>query len=186
VTVESTPGYFLRTERLGFRWWSNEDLPLALRLWGDIRVTRLIGGPFRETQIQERLAREIATMSAQRVQFWPVFLLADDAFVGCCGFRPHKSEERTYELGYAFLPSYWDKGLAMESARAVLSYAFDALGAWGLFAGHHPENLASQKVLEKLGFRFTHRELYPPTGKMHPTYSLTTGTPRPASHLPTG
>jgi [ribosomal protein S5]-alanine N-acetyltransferase len=170
--VQSEVGYFLQTERLGFRSWRTEDLPLAVALWGDLRVTRLIGGPFSVDHIRDRLVREIATVKTQHVQFWPVFLLTSGAFVGCCGFRPHKSEQHIYELGYAFLEPFWGKGFAMESARAVLLHARDALGAQGLFAGHHPENLASQKVLKKLGFHFTHTELYPPTGKMHPNYSL--------------
>jgi [ribosomal protein S5]-alanine N-acetyltransferase len=170
--VTSEPNYFFRTARLGLRLWRDDDLPLAIALWGDARATRLIGGPFSEDHIRERLANEIATMQTQRVQFWPVFLLVGGDFMGCCGFRPHKPEQHIYELGYAFLEPYWGKGYAMESARAVLDLARYALGAKGFFAGHHPENLASQKILTKLGFRFTHVELYPPTGKMHPSYSL--------------
>jgi [ribosomal protein S5]-alanine N-acetyltransferase len=145
---------------------------LAVDLWGNFRVTRLIGGPFSEKQIQERLAREIVNRNEQQVQFWPVLLLAEGHFVGCCGFRPHKPEEYIYELGYAFRPAYWGKGIAIESARAVISHAFDSLGARGFCAGHHPENLASQRALKKLGFRFTHKKLYAPTGKMHCSYTL--------------
>jgi [ribosomal protein S5]-alanine N-acetyltransferase len=166
------PDYFLKTERLGFRLWTPQDLPLAVSLWGDPVATRLIGGPFTEVQIHERIAREIATMKQHGVQFWPVFQLADGKFIGCCGFRPHKLEERIFELGYAFLEPFWGKGYAMETTRAVLSYARENVGARGFFAGHHPENDASKRVLEKLGFQFTHRELYPPTGELHPCYRL--------------
>jgi [ribosomal protein S5]-alanine N-acetyltransferase len=171
------PQYFLRTARLGLRLWSAEDLPLAVSLWGDARATRMIGGPFSEEHVRKRLALEIDTMNTQRVQFWPVFLLASGEFIGCCGFRPHKPEQDIYELGYAFLEPYWGKGFAMESAQAVLAHARSALGACGFFAGHHPENLASRKILEKLGFRYTHEKLYPPTGKMHPCYFLNVTSP---------
>jgi [ribosomal protein S5]-alanine N-acetyltransferase len=64
----------------------------------------------------------------------------------------------------------------MESAQSVIKHAFDSLGAQGLFAAHHPKNLASQKVIEKLGFRFTHEEFYPPTGEMHRCYFLDSHT----------
>nr|NIV34793.1 hypothetical protein [Anaerolineae bacterium] len=40
-------------------------------------------------------------------------------------------------------------------------------------AGHNPKNTASQHLLGKLGFRYTHEELYEPTGLMHPCYGLT-------------
>lgn len=164
--------YFLKTERLGFRLWSVDDFPLALALWGDVKVTRLIGGPFSEKEIQERLTREIASMQSHGIQYWPVFLLSDGEFAGCCGLRPYRPEEMIFELGFHFRPAYWGKGLAVEAAQAVIRHASESLGARGLFAGHHPENLASRKVLEKLGFRFTHEELYAPTGKMHSCYFL--------------
>ena len=53
------------------------------------------------------------------------------------------------------------------------NYAFGQLRARGLFAGHHPENAASGAMLRKLGFRYSHDELYAPTGVHHPSYLLT-------------
>lgn len=166
-------GYFLRTERLGFRRWSRDDLDLALGLWGDERVTRLIGGPFSPEQVRERLAREIANYDAFGVQYWPVFLLAGEDHIGCCGLRPYQPEQRIYEIGFHLRPEYWGRGYAVEAARAVMAYAFGDLGAAGLFAGHNPKNDASRSLLMKLGFRYTHDEYYPPTGLNHPSYMLT-------------
>ena len=165
-------GYFLRTVRLGFRCWTVDDLPLALALWGDPAVTRLIGGPFSSAQVRERLDTEIATMAAHHVQYWPVFLLSGAAHVGCCGLRPYKTHEGIYELGFHLRPAYWGRGLAVEAGRAVVGFAFAALRAQGLFAGHHPANAASRVVLERLGFRLTHEEFYAPTGLNHPSYLL--------------
>jgi RimJ/RimL family protein N-acetyltransferase len=54
-----------------------------------------------------------------------------------------------------------------------MEYAFRALGVKALFAGHNPGNTASRRVLEKLGFRYTHDAYYPPTGLNHPSYLLT-------------
>jgi len=170
--AQSAPAYFLKTPRLGFRLWSLDDLPLALSLWGDTRVTGLIGGPFSERQIQERLGGEITSMDVQHVQYWPIFSLVDGDFAGCCGLRPYKSEERIYELGFHLRPAHWGKGFAAESAQGVIAHAFGSLKAQKLFAGHHPNNVASRHVLERLGFRFTHEELYAPTGKLHRCYLL--------------
>jgi [ribosomal protein S5]-alanine N-acetyltransferase len=170
--VETAPNYFLRTARLGFRPWSAGDFELAMALWGDIQVTRFIGGPFSEKEVQERLAREFVFMKEHGVQYWPVFLLGDGDFTGCCGLRPYRLEDGIYELGFHFRPMHWGKGFAGEASRAVIGHAFKSLRARGLFAGHYPENHASSKVLEKLGFRFTHEESYPPTGRMHRCYML--------------
>ncbi len=167
------PDYFLRTPRLGFRQWSINDLPLALDLWGDPEVSRFLGGPFSREAIEEKLTKEIATLSAHHIQYWPIFLLANNEHVGCAGLRPYKPQEQIYELGYHLRRQYWGMGLAEEAGRAVVNFAFENLGAKALFAGHHPENAASKRVLEKLGFRFTHEELYPPTGLMNPSYLLT-------------
>src|SRR5262249_59650612 len=87
--MKSTPPYFLTTERIGFRTWRPDDLDLALGLWGDTDVTRLIGGPFDEAAVAERLAREIATQDAHGVPYWPIFLLADRAHLRCCRLRPY-------------------------------------------------------------------------------------------------
>jgi [ribosomal protein S5]-alanine N-acetyltransferase len=164
--------YFLKTQRLGFRCWSDEDFPLAMMLWGDARVTPLIGGPFTREQVRERLNREISSMSAHGIQYWPVFAHATSDFAGCAGVRPYKMPEGILELGVHLRPKYWGQGLAKEASRAVLEYAFTQLGARGFFAGHHPENEASRKLLSKLGFAFTHKELYEPTGLQHPSYIL--------------
>ena len=165
-------GYFLRTQRLGFRTWTEANLDLALELWGDAEVTRLIGGPFSVERIQQRLAQEIANQAAYGIQYWPMFLLTNAEHVGCCGLRPYPSEPRVYELGFHLRKIYWGQGLAVEAARAVIEYAFTTLDAASLFAGHHPANEASRRVLIKLGFRYTHDEFYPPTGLRHPSYQL--------------
>lgn len=170
--MDAAPQYFMHSARLGFRCWSNHDFPLASALWGDPRVTKLIGGPFSEQQIRERLDREICSMRDHRVQYWPVFLLEDGRHVGCAGLRPYKLEERIYELGFHLRPEFWHQGFAEEAARAAIAYGFETLGAKALFAGHHPENAASRHLLEKLGFRFTGTQPYPPTGLQHSSYLL--------------
>jgi RimJ/RimL family protein N-acetyltransferase len=71
------------TKRLGFRCWSSSDFALAHGLWGDAEVTRWIGGPFSDEQIQERLEREVAVMRDHGLQYWPIFLLKSGDHVGC-------------------------------------------------------------------------------------------------------
>lgn len=169
----SDENYFLRSERLGFRLWTEADLPLAMGLWGDADVTRLIGGPFSEAQVRERLTKEIATQKAFGVQYWPIFLRVTDEHIGCCGLRPYKPDDKIYEIGFHLCKTAWGQGYGQEAAQAVIGYAFDSLGAARLFAGHNPANVASRKLLMKLGFQYTHDEFYPPTGLMHPSYLLT-------------
>ena len=167
--------FFLKTRRLGLRHWSDADFPCASALWSDPDVTRLFGGPFSDEEIRARLSREIAQQETDGVQYWPIFLLDSGEFVGCCGLRSYPSGEPAgtiYELGFHLRPQFWGRGLAIEAARAVIDHAFDTFSATGLFAGHHPDNAASARLLEKLGFRYDRHEYYAPTGREHPSYLL--------------
>jgi [ribosomal protein S5]-alanine N-acetyltransferase len=164
--------YFLMTDRLGFSHWRENDLPLAMKLWGNPKVSSLIGGPFTPKEVESRLSREIEWMTAYSVQYWPIFLLQNSQLAGCAGLRPYKHEERLFEMGVHLRPENWGQGMAQEAGRAVITFAFETLGVKGLFAGHHPANAASRRLIEKLGFRFTHEEFYGPTGLNHPSYLL--------------
>ena len=165
--------YFMGTPRLGFSTWSDADRDLAIALWGDAQVTALIGGPFTLAQVEERLAREIRTQAELGFQYWPLFRLADDAHVGCCGLRPVPGRDGVLELGFHLRTEHWGQGFATESARAAIGYAFTTIGASALVAGHNPRNTASSRVLQRLGFRYSHDEFYAPTGLRHPSYELT-------------
>jgi RimJ/RimL family protein N-acetyltransferase len=169
------PGYFLTTDRLGFRCWRPEDTALATELWGDPAVARFIsaGGVLSPPAVSERLAREIGLQAEHGFQYWPIFLRRGADHVGCCGLRPYRIEEGVHELGVHIRPAFWRQGLALQAARGVIDYAFDVLKARGLFAGHSPDNASSREMIRKLGFRYTHDELYPPTGRHHPSYLLT-------------
>lgn len=164
--------YFLRSQRLGFRCWSANDLPLARELWGDREVTKFFGGPFSEAEIERRLQVELDRASAHNFQYWPIHILDDGEFVGCCGLRPYKWEEGIPELGFHLRPKFWGRGLAQEAATAVIHYAFETLRASALSAGHHPDNGNSRKVLAKLGFLYSHDEFFPALDVDIPYYLL--------------
>lgn len=167
--------YFLRSKRLGFRGWTEEDFPLARELWGDVEVTRFFGGPFSDDQVRARLEREIERMKVHNFQYWPIFMISDNEHVGCCGLRPYGTDDAIPELGFHLRPKFWGQGLAVEAARAVIHFAFETIGANGLAAGHHPENANSKKVMAKLGFHYTHDEFFAGLGMNIPYYLLAAG-----------
>ena len=165
----------VRSARTWLRSWTPDDLPLAFLLWGDPEVTRFIDarGRLTESEVRGRLSTELANGDAYGVQYWPVFLLQGNAFIGCCGLRPYRPEKHVFELGVHLRPSYWGSGYASEVADAVIEYAFTRLAAHALFAGHNPNNEKSRRLLMKLGFAYTGDEYYAATGLMHPSYLLT-------------
>jgi RimJ/RimL family protein N-acetyltransferase len=79
---------------------------------------------------------------------------------GYCGLRPIPGEAGTFELMYALAPRFWGLGLATEAARACLDWGFRNLSIESVIGMARPENLASCKVMRKLGMAYsgvTHR-----------------------------
>ena len=71
--------------------------------------------------------------------------------IGFSGLK-YVAEIGDTELGYRFFPEYWGKGLATEAGRASIEFARADLGLKRLVAMVHPENVASARVVSKLGF----------------------------------
>jgi ribosomal-protein-alanine N-acetyltransferase len=102
--------------------------------------------PDRSTKlVQERAATP---------DFWAVELKDSGKMIGHLYFKQIEPIElRTWELGYIVNPAYQGKGYATEAATALLRNAFKEKKAHRVFAHCNPENIASWKALEKVGFR---------------------------------
>jgi RimJ/RimL family protein N-acetyltransferase len=165
-----------KTDRLFARGWSEQDLDLAMKLWGDPQVTALIDSrpSLNRDQVAEKLQTELTRAREFGVQYWPLFENSSGDFVGCAGLRPwiYSEEADCFELGFHITQASWGKGLATEAAKGILTFGFDCLKLEKVYAGHNPNNFNSQKVLTKLGFVPQGQVLYQPTGLMHPIYVL--------------
>ena len=167
--------YFMKTEHIGFSYWTNADKELAIQLWGEKDVTRYIcvKGEFSQQNIIDRLNVEVNNGKQYQVQYWPIFNLMTGELIGCCGLRPFKSEQHSYEIGFHLRRIYWGQGYAFEAAKGVIQYAFTELDAVKLYAGHHPKNDGSRKLLTRLGFQYIGNNFYEPTGLYHPSFEMT-------------
>lgn len=76
--------------------------------------------------------------------------------MGYC-FYPRPEE---VEVGYLLDQAFWGKGLATEAAQACLKYGFTNFDVESIVAIVHPENIASQRVAEKIGMSFVDRSHY--------------------------
>lgn len=84
---------------------------------------------------------------------WRVVSRETGESLGLCGLVKREGLEFP-DVGYAFLESAWSKGYAQEAAAATIAHARDVLGLKALAAITKPENKASIRVLEKVGFQF--------------------------------
>ena len=164
--------YFLRTERLGFRHWTPEDLPLAVALWGDPNVMAFLDGAWTPEQAAARLAVEIGRQQMLGVQYWPIFELATGRHAGCAGLKPYGDEPDVLELGVHLAPPFWSGRYGEEAARAAIEYGFRVAGARALMAGHHAQHAASEALMDRLGFRFSHMEVWGVNHRECPFYRL--------------
>jgi RimJ/RimL family protein N-acetyltransferase len=170
----SAPEYFLTTPRVGFRLWTENDTGLASALWGDPEVSRFIDsrGALNAAEVKQKLNAELQSQVKYGIQYWPIFLKENGEHVGCCGVRPKDIGNGVMEFGVHLRRDYWGSGLAAEAGRAAIDFVFTYLDATELFAGHNPQNKASRHLLQKLGFVYIGDEFYPPTGLLHPSYTM--------------
>ena len=82
-----------------------------------------------------------------------VQLKRSGASIGICGLLKRETL-RDVDIGFAFLPRFWSRGYAFESAAAVREHARNDVGLQRLVAIVDPVNAGSIRVLEKLGFTF--------------------------------
>jgi len=86
--------------------------------------------------------------------YWAMVETSSGRVIGDCGLIPLEGEGPEIELGCDVRRDKWNQGYAMEASRASLDYGFNVLKLDQIVAATHPENKASQHVLEKLGFTF--------------------------------
>src|SRR5438105_355680 len=101
------------------------------------------------------LQRQYAEVGVCR---WAIIKKDDGAFVGWTGFRLMKEtinqHSDYYDFGYRLRSKYWGQGYATEAANAALQYGLKTLQLKEVYGMTHPDNLASRRVLEKIGMKY--------------------------------
>jgi len=100
-------------------------------------------------QILESLRNSFESKRGMR---WGILHKETGDFIGTVGLNNLKVEGKKAEVGYELHPSYWSRGLTSEAVMAVLRYSFDDLDLYRIGAVTYPQNTASTRLLEKLGF----------------------------------
>jgi [ribosomal protein S5]-alanine N-acetyltransferase len=145
----------LETPRLVLRELTQDDAPFALRLVNEPSWLRFIGDRgVRTLEDARRYLADgpIASYARNGFGLWAVVPRGAPAPLGMCGLIRRESLPDV-DVGFAFLPETWGRGLATESAAAVLDHARDRLGVRRVLAITDPENAASIRVLERIGMR---------------------------------
>lgn len=107
--------------------------------------------------ITEALSLFVGAMEGDPAQcvwgIWLVIHREDRTLLGEAGFHGPPDEAGMVEIGYSVLPGYREQGYATEATRAVINWAFSQPQVQRITAEVFPENLASIRIIEKLGMR---------------------------------
>jgi [ribosomal protein S5]-alanine N-acetyltransferase len=143
----------LHTMHLQLRPRTLADLDANLAMDLDPRVHRYIFAKAPDPEARRaQLAAQIASGWPPTGGIWTVERRDEPGFLGWCGLFP-LGHCGLIEIGYRYVPAAWGQGIASEAARAVLDHGFRTLALDPIVAVTHPDNLASQRVLQKIGLR---------------------------------
>jgi RimJ/RimL family protein N-acetyltransferase len=146
----------LETDRLVLRRLAPDDAPFILELLNDASFIRFIGDKGVRTIDDARryiLNGPVASYELFGFGLYAVDLKESNVPIGMCGILKRDTLPHP-DIGFAFLPAYWNKGFAFESAAAVMTYARNTLSLDRVLAITSPDNEASAKLLGKIGLRF--------------------------------
>lgn len=102
---------------------------------------------------------------------WAITLTGTDDLIGAVGLTPGEAPGSA-ELGYWLSRDHWGRGLITEAAHAVLRHGIETLALREIASGYFVSNLASGRVLEKLGFVETDRAARPCMAAGHEVPSI--------------
>ncbi len=92
-----------------------------------------------------------------------VILKETDQFIGWAGLKYNtklvNNKNHFYDIGYRLNENFWGKGYASEASLAWLNYGFNTMNIQTMTATAHIENVASNRILQKIGMKMTEQYL---------------------------
>jgi RimJ/RimL family protein N-acetyltransferase len=144
------------TNRLRLRLWGDDDFTDYAAICADPDVMRFIGDghPYDTQETREHFGRIRAHWSDHGFGLWAATLRADDRLVGFVGlatptFLPEVLP--AVEIGWRLGREHWGQGLATEGAMAALAHGFSRADVREILSICHMENVASERVMRKIG-----------------------------------
>jgi len=156
MTARAAP--VLETARLVLRPFEESDLEAQAKAMGDPEVMRYLGAnPLSREDTWRRMLCAPGLWTVLGFGYWAVVARDDGRYLGQLGFADFKREmtpsiEGLLEIGWIFAPAAQGQGYATEAALAALDWADAVLAPPETVAIIDPDNAASIRVAEKIGF----------------------------------
>ena len=144
-----------QTPRLILREFTEADASLILALNSNPEIVKYVHEPILRTEEQATkiLLDIILPQYKNNLGRWAMHTKDSMDFIGWCGLK-YRPELDEIDLGYRLMQNAWGKGYATEAAQHSLNFGFNNLNLKLITGRAHIENLASIKVLEKIGMDF--------------------------------
>jgi RimJ/RimL family protein N-acetyltransferase len=143
----------IQTRRLRGERIAVNHLDALCELLGDARVGATLGGTRSPDEVAVGIAAQASHWEAHGFGYWMFYDRATGAPVARGGLsRAHVGGHHEVEVGWAVTPRRWGEGLATELGEAAVAVAFGTLALPDVVAYTLPDNLASRRVMDKLGF----------------------------------
>ncbi|MBD1869082.1 GNAT family N-acetyltransferase [Leptolyngbya sp. FACHB-671] len=144
----------LETENLILRQIQLSDAEAVFKIFSDASVTKYhdLDTATRLDQAQFLINRRAELFkSGQRIR-WGIACKTNDVIIGSCGYSSWVKNSFRAEIGYELAKIHWQKGIMTEALRAMINFGFQEMGLNRIEARVMLENIASIRLLEKLGF----------------------------------
>ena len=145
----------METERLVLRRWSTDDVDALAAVFAEPAFWHF---PFRRgftrDETEQFVERQLEHWATHGFGMWAVELKADGRLAGYTGLAIPTWLPQVLpavEVGWRLHPDHWGRGLATEGGAASLLYGFEKLGLDRIIAIAMPDNVASLRVMAKLG-----------------------------------
>lgn len=149
------------TQRLRLRRLDMADIePILVMDTDPIVMQYMANGAVRDVEAYRKHVEAAVRITAcGELGYWAVERQDRPEFLGSV-FLKELEGTKEIEIGYRFQRAHWGQGFATEAAGALLVYGFETIGLERIMGVVFPENRASVRVLEKLGFRFERMGLF--------------------------
>jgi RimJ/RimL family protein N-acetyltransferase len=168
----------LETKRLRLRPLAMSDAEPLYALHQNADMQRYFGDGHLYDRDESRtwLEWHVGLWDVEGYSFFAADLLAEDRFVGWVGLNKVADDPEINgltEIGWFVDQAFWGQGLATEGASAALDYGFSSLGLDRIIARYHTENVASGRVMQRIGMRYWREVANPEVpGTTHTFYEL--------------
>ncbi len=153
---------FFETERLTVRQYSLDDIDGLCKVMCDVKVhtyTKDKGNPW-DKQRTEEYIRFMINKDFKMLDCFHGAVIEKNTnqLIGLCGLNPYREKEP--EIEFKIGVQYWNKGYATELGRKIIKAAFSDTEIKGIFGMAHQDNIASRKVLEKIGMNYLGNHIF--------------------------